>query len=533
MKRILSIIVALILTLLIYACEYSEGRKAIFKRLELVDNIMDRFPMAALDSLKAINPAELSGLNRSYYGLLETIVKDKNHIIFDNDSIITEAVAWYSDSKDYFNYARALLYKGIVKHRINVQDTLAYTSIKDAERVSDINGLKDMSLRALMYYYLGIINASKKNLPEAIEYYGLSASYYKEIDNTDNYVIVMCDIAWAEMAMERTEEAFKTIDSIAETDSLSSKTRIHIDNAYAGYYSRVKNYRAALDYTKKQMDLGNIGIEIDRIGLAYSISKYYVNLNMLDSALVYCEILDNTLDVEENDIGEDAYYRHISSVYKLAGDNEKAFDFLVKAYLSLRKSTSERSAKRVLELEKQYDLSEKDLQLERERNKVIIQQWIMLMFITIAIFGSHIIYMRIRLNKKELQMVEARMRNKDLINELLKISSRTFPNMLDEISTLSESLRSRSDRLSNEFKYALNGLKMRYRDEIYTFVEDKFPAIEAPMIEREEFLQLNSTEKLVLFLLNQNYTTKEVAYILNTTESSVRAQKSRLKRYFS
>jgi len=384
-----------------------------------------------------------------------------------------------------------------------------------------------------MYCYLGIINASKKNYQEAIDYYNLSANYYRDLGNLDNYVIVMCDIAWAEMAMGRANEAIELINSAAQIDPLSFDAELYIDNAYTGYYSRIGDYKAALSYTKKRMSLSNNAeIELDRKGLVYSISKYYINMNMLDSALVYCEILNNSLDPEGNDIGEDAYYRHISNVYKLVGNEEKAFDFLVRAYMSLRQSTSEQSAKRVLELEKQYDLSKKDLQLEIERNKIIIQRWIILMFITITIFGSIIIYMRIRLDKKEMQMVEARMRNKDLINELLKISSRTLPNMLDEISSLSESLRSRSDRLSNEFKYALNGLKMRYRDEIYSFIENKLSTIESPIIEREEFLQLNSTEKLVMFLLNQEYTIKEVAYILNTTESSVRAQKSRIKKYF-
>jgi|GEM_PF-4237115 hypothetical protein len=514
----------------VYGCGRSESQEAFYKRLMSIDNMIESSPEAAMDSLKAINRSEFSGLNSGYYGLLETITKDKNHILFDNDSTITAVVAWYSKSKDSYNYTRALLYNGIVKHRINEQDTLAYTLIKEAEKIADINNVKNRPLRAMIYSYLGIINGLKKNFQEAIAYYNLSASYYKDMGNLDNYVIVMCDIVWAEMAMGRAEEAIKVIDSMSMIDSLSLNTKLCIYNAYAGYYSLIGDYRAALNYTKKRIISSN-NAEIMN-GLVYSISRYYINLNMLDSALVYCQMLDRLLETKENNTEEEAYYRHISNVYKLAGNNEKGFDFLVKAYMSLRRSTSERSAKRVLELEKQYDLSEKDLQLERERNKIIIQQWVMLMLITITIFGSLVISMRIRLNKKELQMVEARMRNKDLINELLKISSKTLPNMLDEISSLSESLRSRSDRLSNEFKYALNRLKMRYRDEIYSFVEDKFSKIETPKIKQDEFLQLNSTEKLVLFLLYQDYTIKEVAHILNTTESSVRAQKSRLKKYF-
>ena len=534
MKRILfSALLLFCFVLSVCTCVNYQDKELAFKKLKYLESIMDVSPEIVLDSLAAIDPARLSAPNKSYYGLLETIAKDKSHAVFENDSTISTAVEWYSGGKDHYNYARALLYKGIVKYRIDVQDTLAYVSIKEAERVLGINGLENKLLQAMIYCYLGMINASKKNFKEAIEYYNLSASYYREMRSIDNYVIVMCDLAWAEMAIGRSDDAIKTIDIVASIDSLSPGVELYINNAYVGYYSNVENYRSALDYIKRRMSLGrDAGIVIDERGAAYSISRYYIKLNMLDSALVYCEILNNSLKDGERDVMEDTYYRHISSIYKLAKKEEKAFEFLAEAYYSLRKSTSERSAQRILELEKQYDLSEKDLQLEKEKNKVIIQQWIMLMFITIVTFMAAIIYMRIRLNKKEQLMAETKMRNKDLMNELLMISSRTLPNMLDEISTLSESLRSRSDRLSNEFKYALNGLKARYKDEIYTFVEKKLSAIDPPMIAREEFLQLNSTEKLVLFLLNQNYTTKEVAYILNTTESSVRSQKSRLKRYF-
>ena len=523
----------IVVVLSVSECGRLENQEAVYKRLVMIDDMIENFPGVALDSLKAVDSSELSALNRGYYGLLVTIAKDKNLIVFDNDSTISAAVALYSKSKDPYNYTRALLYGGIVKYRINVQDTMVYASIKEAERIADIINLENKPLRAMIYSYLGIVNGLKKNFQEAIEYYKLSASYYKDMGNLDNYVIMMCDVAWAEMAMGLADDAIKVIDLVSPIDSISINTKLYIDNAYIGYYSMIGDHWAALDYSKKSMIVGNnAGIELDKNGLIYSISKHYASLNMLDSAFVYCQMLNKLLETRENAIGEDIYYRHISNVYRLVGNNEEGFDFLVKAYTSLRRSISEQSSKRVLELEKQYDLSEKDLQLEREKSKVIVQQWVMLMLITITIFGSLIIYLRIRLNKKELQMVEARIKNKDLINELLKISSRTLPSMLDEISSLSESLRTRSDRLSNEFKYALNGLKMRYRDEIYLFVENKLSVIEAPMIKHEDFLHLNSTEKLVLFLLNQDYTIKEVAYILNTTESSVRAQKSRLKRFF-
>ena len=111
MKRILFATLFLSsLMLSICTCANYQDKEIALKKLEQLESLIDVSPGIVLDSLNAIDPARLSASDKSYYGLLKTIAADKAHYVFENDSTISASVEWYSSGKDYYNYARALLY---------------------------------------------------------------------------------------------------------------------------------------------------------------------------------------------------------------------------------------------------------------------------------------------------------------------------------------------------------------------------------------------------------------------------------------
>lgn len=524
-----------LISILIYSCSdkgVTASDSAILKGL---DSILSIKPKIALDSLRALNPNELSVENESYYNLLQTIAMDKNSLDFANDSLIQNVAEWYSNTNDYYNYYRSISYWGVVRYSMNRNDTLSFNLFKKAEALFNLHQLKEDYIIGMVYNYLGKINKAELNFKEADYYISKSVEFNKRSKNTFNYLISLIDLSWVQLNLKNTSKALDCIRLIDDVDSIPPIMKPNIYNVKSAYYASMGDYYNAKEYALK--NLNNSKDQLSRDNQYYSLSVYYLKLNKLDSAIFYSE---KSVDELSETIASSRYhlYKHLADVYKIKGDYAKSAETYYKAYEFHQQYLSEVSSKKILELEKRYDLESKDFQLhmanQRNSQLTIIIVAVSLIFILLVI----ILWFRIKITKREFLIIkqreeisaakiEAKQKKQKVINDFLKISLTLHPEFTSNYLQVVNSKYNLSLELYKEFVKINKNFNNEYRKNINEIIEKELNDL-LDFVPAEIAENLSANEKVIPFLTDEGYTTAQIAELLNTTTNSIRTSRLRL-----
>ncbi|MDE5877961.1 MAG: hypothetical protein K2H47_10765 [Muribaculaceae bacterium] len=73
---------------------------------------MDEYPDSALKIIEAMTPAEMSEADRALYAILRLQVLDKRHCRLPQDSLITDAIRFYTHTDNPLRLLMANYYRG-------------------------------------------------------------------------------------------------------------------------------------------------------------------------------------------------------------------------------------------------------------------------------------------------------------------------------------------------------------------------------------------------------------------------------------
>ncbi|MGC3977498.1 MAG: hypothetical protein QM751_04255 [Paludibacteraceae bacterium] len=213
MKQLVYLGLFVVIFISITACP-REKNNADTQKLEQLENLLSLQPEAVLDSLRQINPRLLNDYNKAYYQLIEVIAKDKTFFHFTSDSLINSAVAVLSTrrSKHPNNYARALMYQGIVRYRMGVTDSTAFLPLKKAIDIFEKQPIADKKNIYLSYLYAGQIHDTYNNVDEVHYYFTEALKYVKMNKDTSQFNYIYTELAWNRLKANEPKEAKKYID---------------------------------------------------------------------------------------------------------------------------------------------------------------------------------------------------------------------------------------------------------------------------------------------------------------------------------
>lgn len=527
----------LLLFLPIYLLSCSNESNIVYEREKLtaLDSILSSKPKEAFDSLNTINKSQLSTVDEAYFNLLLTIAMDKNDFVFINDSLIHKSVEWYNSSKDYYNLYRSTTYWGIVRYAINKKDTLSFSLFKKAEGLFLKNKFEKDYLIGMIYNYLGKINKADLNFSEADYYITKSVEFNRITGNTFNYIISLVDLTWVQLNLKNFIKGLECINILDKVDSIPQYMRSNVYNVKSAYFASTGNYKQAVIYAIK-----NIEESVDlksRDNQYYALSAYYVNLNQLDSAVYYAE---KSIEVSSDTIASSNYnlYKHLADVYKLKKEYEKAADTYFKAYQYHQQYVSEISTKKILELEKRYNIETKDFQLNLANQRNYMLTFLIAGVSVIFLLLVALLWFRVKITRKEYYIIkqreeisagktEAKHRKQKVINDFLKISLSLHPEFTENYLKVVNNKYNLSPELYKEFQKINKNFNSEYRKNINVIIENELNDL-LDFIPPEVNECLSSNEKVILFLTNEGYTTAQIAELLNTTTNSIRTSRMRL-----
>jgi tetratricopeptide (TPR) repeat protein len=490
--------------------------------------MLSKNPAAVYDSLKKFDDYKLSSENEAYFELLITIAKDKNDIQFVSDSIISSSVKWYEESRDYYNYARALTYNGIVRYTLDPKDTLSFDLFKGAEQLFQKHKLKDNHILGMIYAYLGKINKADKNFGEAELYFKKSADINKLSGNNFNYILSLLDIIWTKINLKdyhNIPELINTIDKVADIPEVLNS---NIYNVKSTYYASISNYKKAIEFAKLNLKYSKNFKSRDN--QYYALSAFYYKLNILDSAIVYAE---KAVWAVSDTVASSNYhlYKHLADLYKLKGRYESASDIYYKAYEFHQKYLNEVSSKRILELEKRYDVSMKDAEIAKERDAKRFLMLLLLLSIVLVSVLFFLLRLRMKLLTKEKQIASVNMeklQKTELIKETLNATTGLLSQFTDEVYRITVRSAKNSGTEIDEINNAITNIKKSFRKRLSAITTSQAFIESYPLLGNLE--EFTDQERLIIVLLQQGNSASFIAKILNSTPSSIRGNKSYIRK---
>ena len=481
---------------------------------------------AAFDSLLHFKNEKLSNENKAYFDLLYTIFGDKAYVEFKNDSIISNSLKWYSNSKDKYNYTRALLYKGIVLYRLNPKNTSAYTYFKEAEKVYEKFDIKDNYLAVFVYDYLALINLSSNNLIEAEKYFELEYDLCKKINWNYNYINILIKFCYLELSLRDYDHAKKLINEIISTKNIPEQLYNNVKSVEVAYLDVAEDYKSAI-IGCYQYKVDDKSVEINK---EYLLSMLFEKMNNIDSAAVHATKLVNLI-ANNSDFQNYDYYTLATRILYHNKEYTKA-EMVFKSIEPLHYEEIDKIRdNKVLELEKKYDTAlnkQKYLELKHRHNIIILSFIILVMSVIAMILGGiHMINRRKQRDKISLEMKNLKIREIEFLKLFTDTSLGLFPEFQEKVYLLIAKNHNTSCNLVADYNMLSSEIKKEYRKKLTSIFDNKIVESFNPVF--HNLNEFSGNEKCLLFLSFLKSDTEFISKVLNTSESSVRGMKCRIK----
>ena len=544
MRYFIVFVVAAIIAILFFSCNDRENNE-IHTKLAQWDELLEKNPEAISDSLKTIDPQELSRDNCAYYNLLKIISDDKTYFDFKSDSLIDRVIDYYQLHEPYGNnYIRALTYKGIVRTRMGITDSTVYEPLKKADNIFHTQKNPDPSIGYILHYFLGNTHFSNSSYELSDKYFE-EALYNAKLRNDSNHIFdAYLAIFWNKMARSNKIEGANYIDTLSTFyDKIPDKNYL-ILNAQSVYFVATKEFEKALEYDKKLLILTKSRKEdIDFSSLYYTISRRYNQLNQLDSAMLYGQIAINNI-VDKSKKENYLLYNNVANIAEKQQNYSLANTYRQDAFVLYENSVKDRLNTQVMELEKKYDLSEaENIALKSRQNTLSIAMVALLL----AMFATILIMLNLRNRRKariklmqleheaetraiETKLLEEEANKRNWLIQLYGYISNRLTSLQENFETLSQRYVSSNPKVYENMHKILHTTESDLREIPKTLIpnEDTFSLY--TNLSKENAELFNPNEKVMLMLLICKADNKQISTFMNTSIESIRVRKSQLKK---
>ncbi|HBK31619.1 MAG TPA: hypothetical protein DEG28_12775 [Porphyromonadaceae bacterium] len=543
MRKIFNFVLFLLSMFLLISCNNRQD-KEIYNRLSRWDKAVDSIPEQISDSLQTLDPQTLSRANRAYRRLLVTIAEDKTYVDFTSDSLIQKVANYYEkhDPKSE-NYIRSLIYLGIVRNRMGVNDSTAYEPLKKADRLFQKQPNPNPTIGYMINYFLGSIHYNNANFELANNYYNETLDFARLEKEPTHIFDAFLVLFWNEMIQKNQEKSKQYMDSLVTFYSILPEKEYFILNVQSAYYDTQGEYERALDFEKKKLNLSLFLKEkIDFSRVYFNISDRYNNIGQLDSAMYYAQ--------KAIDMVKDSTYRHnyifyenVAYIAEKQGNFGLANNYLKKASEIYKESVKKRLDTQVMELEKKYDLSEAENRALRSRQTMLSTVVLSLLLLMVLILVMMINRRHRRKAKMRLMVSEHENQKQTLQTQLLTEEANKRKWLMALYGHISErltSLQEQFDQLSQRYVSSQPKIYESMRTLLRSTETELRDLPEELLPDAETFFQytgiqdadshLNETDKLLLMLVACHADNRQIATFMNASLQSIRTRKSQLKK---
>lgn len=380
--RTLLLFFPLLLLAFVSCGKRNDGLPAL-QRVALLANTHPDSAVALLDSLRDsifLQPRSV----RMYYDLLTVKARDKAYIRHTSDSLIRSVLRYYERQDDKKHLPETYYYAGRV-----------YSDLGDAPqalnyfiRASETADGKDYDLLSRIYSQIGTLYLYQDVYDKALPVFRKCYQYN----------LLEGDSAGMVYAIRNMGRTYRTLDQVdsalhyyKEADSLAIKLgsnllRMRVNGEFSAYYTQLGMYKEAY----KCLQWAFLQFNSDDRAPAYStVAHYYLNINQLDSALIYFTKLlkmDDYLYLQ-------SAYKGLGEIATKRGNYAEACSYwaLYEMYRDSVQSITQTETVRKINALYNYQLREEEnnrLQMQNRQQKNYIV-WITASMVVVALFFAY------------------------------------------------------------------------------------------------------------------------------------------------
>ena len=524
----------LIFSFLISSCNFNN--ESHLEQLKALDNIIEDYPTRVLDSLKTIETEKLSKRERAYYHLLFACATDKNYTYMRSDSTLQIAAVYFSDNKDYYNLSRTQYY--LAKYLNYIKDPEgAFHALKDAETNFERSNSKDTHIAGQIYYWLGTIQEKQLNYPEAQSYYEKSLNIFSQNNDTLSIVHSLKQLAQIHINQKDYQIAEKLLDQSLEfINSISNQSskrvieiKVIILNTQNYYYRKIEDHKNALAIGKQCIATLKKANQNINSGYYWGLVTSYIKCDQPDSAKYYGQQMIEAAQQENNLFNQINSYKLLFKLEEDQGNYKEACALRDK-YNELKDEYDKSSkSKALVELEKKYNLAEKEKEVLQIKNKNL---WLYLTVLIIAFSASIILlyysWIHRRLKEKYRELSEKVNKTKwgFAISKALIADNHSAYEELERLLNRHK-INLENPKLYDEFQNLAKSQKTDYSSRLFSTLVN----IDPNFIKQFQELapDLTSEEVMLAAMLRHEWSMKDISEVFRLSVDATRKRRNRLE----
>jgi len=271
--------------------------------------------------------------------------------------------------------------------------------------------------------------------------------------------------------------------------------------------------------------------ETDKPGVLFNISQFYMKLNRIDSAVVYGKACLDAI-VDSMNLDNYRYYKHLAYLYTLTGEYKVSSDNYKKALEAFQTYHTVVNEKRILELEKKYNIAEVQQQLLKEKLKkrAFIIGFVVLFAIALILSYGILYWKHTAVRNKRLEIIQQQKTDQlrffvAAINCTLGI----LPDFVANVNRLAHKNRETCPELYHTLQEKIVSINKEYRKSCSAIIQD--PLFNNIFNDDNSLpAQLSDREKLIHKLSESGFSNELIAGLLNVTTDNIRSSKSKINK---
>lgn len=511
-------------------------RKSIIALLDSVENIMDDDAPYAGSLVKLIDPHSLKTKKlKARYALLYTAAEYKNYQPFTSDSLIMEAVNYYSQKRNIDYRFLSYYYLGCVYMELG---RMKDASVAFAQAEWLVDRIDNEFWKGLLYLRLGEVFRESCDFNKSRDYYLRAEACFDSVDNERYRLHTLLKLGITLIDKHNFVDADSILKIVEKGSLVIDDIALYKDCMYSRLSCFV--YTNKPDSVTKNIEKYNLEIDKESSSLGYLglMSLYYGEINDYSKAESYLNKAKNCIQTVTDSI----YWYYYS--YEISNQQKQTEDALF--YLNNYMKLQLREARSLLTqpfLSAQYDHSRAvaDLESVKARNKTTIL--VASIIIIILIVFSVTIYSRNKRREFENQI-------RDYISTINELTTQISINQ-DKIGNLNAKVREmlrqqfnssdylytryyeqiedskKAERLYRVVKNQLDGFtnhkNINHIDEL---LDEAFDGIMTKLT--SSGLEIKEKDMLLLRFALAGFSAKSIAALLDETHQNINQRKKRV-----
>ena len=508
--------------------------EAALQKMRRADSIMNSNCDSALVLLSQIDGAKLcSNSDRAYYALLLTEARYKNFIPLENDSLISIATEYYSKNNDSHLYGRALMYRGCA-----LFEAMDYNGAIMEYKKAELEFEKDTN-----FTMLGLINTRLGEIYEktyedeniTIERYSKAAQYFKlakdSLRTADSYKSLGRQFMFT---TRRDSAEFYLKRAISYMPQSLIGSDIVADNYYL-----LMNVLISENKLEEAKAIGLLQRKLCNPDINNALAEIYIKTDKPDSAL----ILYNDYKSSWTELDKLIFLKKYNKSLK---NFKEALLYEEKGNRYADSITEVRSRADLSVIEHKFDYTQKELEMYKAQSVAAKRSVVALSLAFLLILAVMLaVYVGLK-KKKEMQeyilyidqlkqennlvmdnLSQLKEENNKERRELYLLLGRRFgeiQNILDISYQHIENPITFVSKVKTELSSNKNSDALL--DDLCKMVDRKYNGALSTI--KRELPYLSDSDMRVIALYCENFSVASIAFLFNTTTSSIHAKKYRL-----